>query len=368
MKAAQTEYVPEPDEADAAGATDWRPPPDVPDADTVAIRELLKTREFNPNVKPPPLRVIYSLGGITISTPANITTINAPIKAGKRAAIGAMAASATPHGEDADLLGFASANESGKALDWFDSEQSPDDFWYGVARALKRAGLEKLPAWLHAYCLTGLGAEKGWQAVLEALRMTSDQHGGIHSVLLDGAADFVKDVNDAAESNAFVATLHDLAIQYDAPIVGVIHFNPGSEKSRGHLGSQLERKAETNLALEKDNDGSTVIYSAKNRRADIPRTSAPRFRFDTAAGMHVTIPSRQSARDEAAREDLLCTARDVFGERPAMHYTDIVTGIQKALSLKERSAKDKIAGMKRLGVIQSAPAGLWTLCTPAEAK
>jgi hypothetical protein len=34
-------------------------------------------------------------------------------------------------------------------------------------------------------------------------------------------------------------------------IVGVIHFNPGGEKTRGHLGSQLERKAETNLRLDK---------------------------------------------------------------------------------------------------------------------
>jgi hypothetical protein len=362
MSATAVEYVPEATEADSA----WVEPPEIPTASSLETRELLKSREFNPNIEPPPLRVIYSLAGIPISTPANIATINAPIKAGKSAAIGAMAASTMPHAEDADLLGFASANETGEALDWFDSEQSPDDFWFGVARSLKRAGLTKPPPWFHAYCLTGLGAEKGWQAVLEALRMSSDQHGGIHSLLLDGAADFVKDVNDAGESNAFVATLHDLAIQYDCPIIGVIHFNPGSEKSRGHLGSQLERKAETNLALEKDEDGSTVIYSAKNRRADIPKNIGPRFRFDTAVGMHVTIPSRQSARDAAARAELLCIAQDAFGKRPAMRYSDIQVRLQKVLALKERSAKRKIADMKRLGVIKASVAGLYLLCTPVE--
>jgi hypothetical protein len=125
---------------------------------------------------------------------------------------------------------------------------------------------------------------------------------------LDGGADFVADVNDAAESNAFVATRHDLAIKHDCPIVGVVHFNPGSEKSRGHLGSQLERKAETNLALEKDADESTVIYSTKNCRAGIPKGIGPRFRFDPAAGMHVSVASRQSARDDAVRKELFCLA------------------------------------------------------------
>jgi hypothetical protein len=72
------------------------------------------------------------------------------------------------------------------------------------------------------------------------------------------------------------------------PIDGVIHFNPGTEKVRGHLGSQMERKAETNLTLEKSSDEVTRIYSLKNRRAGIPKWGGPCFKYDPERQMHVT--------------------------------------------------------------------------------
>lgn len=325
------------------------------------ISRLLQERAFDGNIEPPALRPVFTLAGTQISTPANLTTITSDIKTGKSAAIAAMVASVMPHTHDADLLGFRSSNEKGLALLWFDSEQSPDDFWHCVRRSMKRAGCD-LPPWVHPYCLTGLDSRRAWECVLEATRIAADQHGGVHSIQIDGVADLVSDVNDAGESNAFVARLHDLAIKYDCAIVGVIHFNPGTEKSRGHLGSQLERKAETNLTLEKDKDDeSTVIYSTKNRRAGIPKNSGPRFKFNPDVGMHVTIESRQSAKDAADREDLLETAQDVFGDRPSMRYLELTTVLKQMSEMSDRTAKRKIAKMTELGVIQKSVVGLYTL-------
>jgi hypothetical protein len=329
------------------------------------IAKLIRERAFNPDIEPPPLRSIYTLARQTVSTPGNLTTITSAIKTGKSAVIGAMAAAAMPHSVESDLLGFNSSNPDGKALLWFDSEQSEDDFWHCVARALRRAGIQRPPPWFYAYRLTGLGCKRSWEIVTEATRIAADKHGGIHSELLDGGADFVADVNDPEESNAFVATLQDMAGNYDCPIVSVIHFNPGTEKSRGHLGSQLERKAETNLALEKDIDGTTVIYSSKNRRAGIPKDTGPRFKFDVAAGMHVTIESRQFAKDAAMREDLLALAKDVFGERRSMRYSEIQVTVKKLLTVSDRTAERKVAEMKRLTVITPSAAGLYRIATPA---
>jgi hypothetical protein len=335
--------------------------------DDVAARpgELLKLRKYNPAIIPPPLRPIYTLAGIPISTPANLATITSAVKTGKSAVIGAMAAAPMSHREDADLLGFGSSNPKDMALLWFDSEQSPDDFWHCVYRALKRAGLQNPPPWLHAYCLTGLGYRRAWECVTEATKAAADLHGGIHSTLIDGFADLVADVNDPGESNAFVAELHDMAIQLDCPIIGVIHFNPGGEKSRGHLGSQVERKAETNLALEKDTDETTVIYSTKNRRAGIPKHLGPRFAFNPEAGMHVTVASRQSVKDAERREALLSLAEDVFADRPAMRYSDIKSTVMTVARCKDRQAEKKVAAMKRLTVIKTSVAGLYEIATPA---
>ncbi len=326
-----------------------------------SIGEILAACEFRGTNEPPPIQTIFSLAGHTICTPGNLTTITSAVKTGKSAVIGAMVASALPHAFDADLLGFKSSNADARALLLFDSEQSPADFWHCVSRALRRAGLEKPPLWFHAYCLTGLGCKRGWEAVEAAIQRASERHPGIHSIHLDGAADFVSDVNDAAESNDFVAILQDVAIKRNCPITGVIHFNPGSDKSRGHLGSQLERKAETNLALKKDPDESTVIFSTKNRRAGIPESLGPRFRFDTTAGMHVTIESRQAAKEKAERESLMDIARDVFSGRLSMRYSDIQTTVKTQLTVSDRTAERKVAAMKRLAVIKLSAAGLYTL-------
>ncbi len=330
--------------------------------------ELLQQREFKPNIEPPPLRPIYTLAGIPISTPANLTTITSAIKTGKSAVIGAMVASVLPHHHDADLLGFSSTNPKNLALLWFDSEQSPDDSWHCNHRALLRAGQEKPPAWLHAYCLTGLGHRRAWECVIEATKLAAELHGGIHSVLIDGFADLVADVNDAEESNSFVAELHDVGIKYDCPIIGVIHFNPNSEKSRGHLGSQLERKAETNLALEKDAKEITVIYSTKNRRAGIPKGTGPRFMFSPEAAMHITVECRESDKDSEKRQSLLALAEDVFRDHPAMRYSDIITAVSTDMSVTPRHAERKVGEMARLTVIRKAFGGMYEIAKQASTK
>jgi hypothetical protein len=259
-------------ESDAGVGSDGHPPP----RNSVSVAQLLKAREFRPDMPPPPLRSIYSLTGIPICTPGNLAAITASIKTGKTAVLGAMAAAAMSHEQGADLLGFSSSNPKGLALLWFDSEQSPDDFWHCVHRAILRARLTNAPAWLHPYCLTGLACHVACECMMEALHVAVKEHAGIHSMLLDGAADFIDDVNDPRQSNVFVANLHALALEHECSIIGVIHFNPGSDRARGHLGSQLERKAETNLRLDKTN-GVTTIWSDKQRRTMIPKNSGPRF-------------------------------------------------------------------------------------------
>jgi hypothetical protein len=335
----------------------------APEWETVdPVITLLRSTECDLSRTPPPLQTVFALAGTTVSTPANLTSITAAIKSGKSAVIGAMVAStAVRPGAEVDTLGFTSSNPEGLAVLLFDSEQSPDDFWHCEHRAVMRAGLERKPDWLHGFCLTGLGSKRAWEVVLKGMEVFSERHNGIHSVFLDGAADFVFDVNDPAESNAFVAELHDHAIRHACPIVTVIHFNPGSEKSRGHLGSQLERKAESNLALEKDKDGTTVIHSTKNRRAGIAKDFGPRFAWSDEKGMHVSVESRRSAVDAEKRESLFALAQDAFDQRPSMRFSELQTTVKKLLTVSERTAERKVSEMLRLTVIKKSVAGLYVI-------
>jgi hypothetical protein len=293
------------------------------------IRRLLRARSFDPMKVPPPLRPILSLGGVVICTPGNLTAITAQAKVGKSALVSALtAASMTAPDADADCLTAVGYNVGGKALVYIDTEQAPDDFWHAVNRARRRARTDTMPDWLRAFTIADLPAQVGRKAVAIAMADAAEAHGGIHAVIIDGVADIVLDVNDAEECNGIVAELHGQAIRYDCAIICVIHKNPGSDKTRGHLGSQIERKAETNLTLEKD-DEVTVVWSSKQRRAPIDRKTGPRFRWDEDLKMHVTA-NADSLAPSARVLEMLDLAQSVLKEGESLRWAQLINALTEA--------------------------------------
>lgn len=330
-----------------------------------SITSRLSGRLFSPANRPdePPTR--FCLGTVGICTPGNLTAISAPPKAGKSAAIGGMIAS-TFADADKDCLGFYSDNTDGLAVIHFDTEQCPWDHYQSSTRALKRAGLEAAPEWLRSYCVTGFSHKDIREAIRVELDQAAQKFGGIHSFILDGVADAILDVNDAEKSNEFVSELHIMAIKYECPIIGIIHVNPSGDKTRGHLGSQLERKAETNLKLEKDDDEITVIWADKNRRASIPKKSAPCFAWDDTEQMHVTVENpaeaKAEAKDDAKREAMKQEAKAVFaGQENLLRHKDLVSKIEVSQAISNVGAKKKLTKWVLSRIVTKQDSGLYTL-------
>lgn len=312
-----------------------------------------ENRRFDSARIPPPLRPVFQIGGVPISTPGNITSIASAVKVGKSGFVEAMLASTMASKvSEADTLGIYSENPASRAVVHIDTEQSPDDHWHLVSRAVRRARQGHAPDWLRSYCFTGLEAWAAWAALKDCVKRAANEFGGIHSIFLDGFADFVRDVNDPGECNPLVGELHALAVKFDCPIIGVIHFNPGSEKTRGHLGSQIERKSETNLALEKDKEGVTQVWSTKQRRAPILKGTGPRFTWSDQAGMHVSVESGQSSKDKLTIQEELPTRAEVFSERPAMKHGELKKRVQTVKVVSESTAKRTIEKWVRLKIVE----------------
>ena len=300
------------------------------------------------------------LKDIGIATPANISTVTAAVKAGKSAAIEAMAA-ATFSTNGADTLSFTSSNPNQFAVLHFDSEQSPADHWYHVDRIIRRAHATEKPAWLKSWCLTGLTFKQCQDCVWEAARIAHEEFPGILAILIDGYCDLVADVNDPAESNDFVARTHGLAIQYRCHINGVIHLNPGTEKSRGHLGSQLERKAESNLRLDKIEE-ITEIWSDKNRKAPILKGQGPCFTWSDEAQMHVSTETRHAAADYEKMDALTPLVAQIFQHRPAMNYSDMIFILtaKDSFAFSKPTAERRIREFLKFNLISKPICGLYS--------
>ena len=87
-------------------------------------------------------------------------------------------------------------------------------------------------------------------------------------VVIDGVADLVSDANNLEESSAIVQRIMTWTSIYNCHIVTVIHSNNGSDKPTGHLGSFLEKKAETQIQLSRDeNKLGAITVSCKRSRS-----------------------------------------------------------------------------------------------------
>lgn len=321
---------------------------------TEAFVARVTARRFNPLTKIPKPEPVFCVNGIGISTSGNLTAISAAVKTGKSAFVSAMIASTMADPEARrDLLGVSSSNPNGYAVLHIDTEQSVYDHHELCQRTLDRAGGVKPPPWFRSYCLTGFSVLELRLAFRTLMEDAQRDHGGVHSAFVDGVGDLVQDVNDAAESNAFIAELHAKAIEYSCPILAIIHTNPNGEKTRGHLGSQLERKAETNLRLEKDGD-ITVVWSDKNRRAPIPKDKGPRFEWSDAHDMHVTTSGAGSAKAAAQKAQLASTAQSVFlkAGRDALPWGEFLDHLKDLLRLSLEGARKKMRRMETAGVIE----------------
>lgn len=275
----------------------------------------LSSRRFNPSREPPKERVILSAAGVPISTAGNLTNIVALPGSGKSAVVGAIIAASFVSGTcDADLLGFSGPNYAHAALLHFDTEQSAVHYDRNLRRALRRSGVAEFPACFESYHLTGLSPNEARHAVESAVSKAA-RRGPIFAILIDGWADLVISPNDERECSPFVIRMHDLAIRHDTSIVGIMHLNPvtktgDASKSRGHLGSYLDRKAETVLKLEVDSDGRTSAQTTKSRGAPL-KAGAVTFRWSDEHQMHricSTPPAAPKPAKRSASPTLTITA------------------------------------------------------------
>jgi hypothetical protein len=327
----------------------------------------IEAREFNFDSHPEKPVPVFSIARMPLSTPGNITNIQAPPKAGKSAVVDAMIASVlnwTQQGTD--TLGFQAENPLARAVIHFDTEQSRFDADAIVRRACRRARVERPPSWFHSYSVADLTVKQRRQGLGHAMASAEKNHGGILAVLIDGIGDLCADPNNSEEAFELVQELHSLAIKHDCTIQTVLHENPGSEtgKTRGHLGSQLERKAETNLRLAKDGNGVTTIWAERARHCYLPKSKGPCFVWSHAAGMHVSCGTANDMKAAADREKMMGEAEEVFSERESFRHCDLMAAIAEALTLKERAAKARIQKWAAEGIIAKDTAGNYRLSTP----
>jgi Bifunctional DNA primase/polymerase, N-terminal. len=124
-------------------------------------------------------------------------------------------------------------------------------------------------------------------------------------IIIDGAGDFILDVNDIPSSVDFVSRLCAATMKTRCGIFLTLHGNPtiNSEKARGHIGSELLRKVDCSLLLKVEDEIRTITTEftcGKNRSAADNLTT--HFQWDPVLMMHASCDGPAPAKGKSATD------------------------------------------------------------------
>ena len=136
---------------------------------------------------------------------------------------------------------------------YFDTEQSEWHVQKAVKRICSQIGVG-IPSNLNTYNLRKLSPSERLKLIEYAIENTPN----LGFVVIDGIRDLVTSINDEAEASNIASKLLKWTEEYNIHIVVVLHENPGSDKARGHIGTELMNKAETVIALQVDKSDDKI--------------------------------------------------------------------------------------------------------------
>ena len=182
---------------------------------------------------------------IPIATMGNISVITAPPKTKKTFFISLLASIylSDQNNFGGNILG----HRADECLVHIDTEQGNWHAQRVFQRVLAMSSNKDLGCY-QTFALRTIGYKTRLEFIEYILKENKDKNG---LIIVDGVADLVSDVNNIEESNLCVQKLMSLSAKHNCHIMVVIHQNFGSAKlGTGHLGSFLEKKAETVIQLE----------------------------------------------------------------------------------------------------------------------
>jgi energy-coupling factor transporter ATP-binding protein EcfA2 len=323
--------------------------------DTISVMRSCEIDFKNPPKAPEPL---ITINDVTIGTPGNILCIAGSEGSGKTNFLGGMLSGALkPNNTTVDTLGtFIQPNEGEKAILLYDTEQSEFQLFKNISYIIDRSQRSAPPRWFKAFGLVGISRNERMNLILESMDRLYYEHGGIHMVVIDGIADLLNGVNDEESSVKLIEELFRMAAIYNTCILCVVHMAPSGMKLRGHLGSEVQRKAAGILLVEKEtNTNYSVVKALKVRDGSPLDVPLIQFGWDKAQGRHVYLGNKSKEESESRKiNELSEVAREIFAKKSVLGYSELLNAVMEALDIKDRMARNYIRFMKDNGIIEKS--------------
>jgi KaiC/GvpD/RAD55 family RecA-like ATPase len=174
-------------------------------------------------------------------------------------------------------------------------------------------------------------------------------------VIIDGIRDVVKSINDENEATEVSNYLLNWTAEHNLHIITVLHQNKGDENVRGHLGSELENKAESVITVRKLT-GQELFSQVESKSMRDQNFNS--FNFGIADGNTMyESDNLESSQNKAPKFNEFSDSQyremitETFGFYPSLQYKDIWQGIKSASGVGDVKAKSIVTHLKDKGFI-----------------
>lgn len=328
--------------------------------DTLYRETFSMLRPCEIDLKNPPVApdVIVSINGVPFGIQGDLLCITGGEGSGKSHYAGALIAGTLATGNNADTLGATLLpNSNGRAVLLYDTEQSENQLYKNIGIVTRRSSLDEMPSCFKAYTLNSITRRERFDSIVNSMDKYYYQFGGIHMVVIDGIADLIRSVNDESESVELIDELHRLAGIYNTCIVCVLHLVPSGMKIRGHLGSEVSRRAAGILSIDKNEKKElSTVKAIKVRDGSPLDTPIQQFAWDRQQAMHLFRGDiGPEEKDNRKETELRNAAKELFSACHYYGFTDLCTRIMELLNVSESTAKNYIRYMRERGIIRKDP-------------
>ncbi len=169
-----------------------------------------------------------------------------------------------------NLAEFVAENERKYAVCVVDTERNlTEQLPYALQSIQTKAGFEvsEDPQGFDFISLLEIPRVERFSALKEYLTFVRNEFNDIHIfIVLDVITDCVQDFNQTPDSMEVIDLMNQIINKFNVTFLCLIHENPGFEKARGHLGTELKNKASTviQVGFEKDSSsGDTDLIRVK---------------------------------------------------------------------------------------------------------
>lgn len=319
--------------------------------------------------------VVLQVDEAIIGTLGNFSVSTGKAKAKKTFNMSAIVAAALVNGQVLEYQ--ASFPESKRTILYFDTEQSPYHCQLVMQRILKLAKLpiDREPEHLKFSHLRAIADPNERR---EIIRYGIYHTPNVGLVVIDGIRDLMLDINNSTEATKLVGDLMQWTSEQNIHIQTVLHLNKGDDNARGHIGTELNNKAETVLQITKDNTlpERSIVAPAIIRSKPFDKFA---FRLKEMED-EVCVPEIDSTYTDNERKLHRCSYHEVsdtehgkalaqaFSSSEVLSYGELILALKNAyaevvgLSYGQTKLKELLQFLLNKGIVVKEERGKYRLC------